>query len=352
VLDNILKDDYLRLLPAWAEVLLSLVLCLAVGLAFAARDSREAGRVSLLLLILYLLGAFAVFLYTGTLAVPVVRAATSSLFAFVLLTLYVVGVTERDRRLVKEVFLKSVSPRIGEEILRRFHDPSLWASRRAVTVLFVDIRGFTPLSERLSPERLVETLDQYYDTVSEIIFRHDGQVNKFIGDAVMALFGALPGESPDHVRRALRAAREIPAAAARIRIPGPEDETGGGLNLPVGVGVNTGDAVVGAVGRRKIRIEYTALGDVVNTAERLQGRAPAGRIYVGGETVRALRAASSAPSAAGEPEAGADPEFRFRRIEGVPLKGKTREVEVYELITGMAAGTREEPEGGEIQTSR
>ncbi|GEM_PF-531658 len=347
VIDNILKDDYLRHAPGWVGLVAVLGFGLVLAHFFAWRDSREAGRIAIGLLILYALGQVALFFHIETLLMPIARPLGAGIGAFFLLTLYVVGVTERDRRLVKDVFLKSVSPRIGEEILRRFHDPSLWASRRAVTVLFVDIRGFTPLSERLAPEALVAMLDSYYDTVSEIVFRHDGQVNKFIGDAVMALFGALPGEGEDHALRALRAAIEIQHSMRQVAIPAetsahsadaassdaaasqanPASDSASAVQPPpkglfVGVGLCTGEVVVGTVGRKKIRIEYTALGDVVNTAERLQGRAPGGCIYASGATIDSARSAAHLDLAS---------LCAIQRVEGLVLKGKTQEVEVFDV---------------------
>lgn len=319
VFDNILKDDYIRLAPLWLEVLLVFAVGGLVGLTFAKHPSGRATRITAGIVIVYLLLQFAALLYYGNLILPIARVLATAAGSYVFLALYTVGVIERDRRMVKEVFLKSVSPRIGEEILRRFNDPSLWASRRCISVLFVDIRGFTPLSEKLEPDKLVEILDLYYDTVSEIVFHHDGQVNKFVGDAVMALYGALPGESDNHAERAVRTAVDIHLAIeglnARFKREGKDTE------LRVGVGVNTGDVVVGTVGRRKIRIEYTAIGDTVNTAERLQGQAGAGRIYVGLDTLESIRALT--PHLV-------DSVFRFTRVEGLTLKGKTRSVEVFE----------------------
>lgn len=324
VLDNILKDDYIRPAPRWLEPLLVLAVGILLGFVYSRRESREATRIALGMFILYGVGQFTLFLYAGNYDLPLARVLATIVLAYVLLILYIVGVTERDRRLVKDIFLKSVSPRIGEEILRNFNDPSLWASRRRISVLFVDIRGFTSMSERLSPDRLVERLDAYYDTVSEIVFRHDGQVNKFIGDAVMALFGALPGEDARHAERAVRAALDILRGIHELNERTAARE---GVDTPlrVGVGVNTGEVVVGTVGRRKIRIEYTALGDVVNTAERLQGQAGSGKIYVGAETVEEIRRQNP-----GALETG----LRFSRIEGLVLKGKTQSVEVYALHTG------------------
>lgn len=321
VLDNILKDDYIREAPLAIEVLLALLFGAALGLLFAEYDSRRASRAALGLGVLYALGAFAAFLHAGNLVLPMIRVLSGGMLGYVLLMLYTLTVTERDRRLVKEIFLKSVSPRIGEEILKNFNDPSLWASRRRLSVLFVDIRGFTTMSERLTPEALVALLDNYYDAVSEKVFACEGQVNKFVGDAVLALFGALPGEPPNHAERALRAAAGIQEAIANLNRQ--LEKEGSPERIGCGVGVNTGDVVVGAVGRRKIRIEYTALGDVVNTASRLQGQASAGRVLAGEITALDVKCETENPASL---------DFEFRRLDPIPLKGKTQPVEVFELI--------------------
>jgi len=136
---------------------------------------------------------------------------------------------------------------------------------RELTVLFADVRGFTPFSEAHSPREVVALLNAYFDAVVPVLERHGGVLNQYIGDGVMVLFGA-PEPQPDHALRAVRAAV---ALACRVRDLGPQWAALGWPGMGVGVGVNTGLAVVGAVGSRD-RLDYTAIGDTTNTAARVE----------------------------------------------------------------------------------
>jgi adenylate cyclase len=143
----------------------------------------------------------------------------------------------------------------------------LGGQRCRITVLFSDIRSYTTLSEKLSPEAVVEWLNEYFGAQVAVIFRHRGTVDKFIGDAVMAFWGA-PLPEPEQERLAALCAAEMVATARRMA----EDwQRRGGPPLAIGVGIATGDAVVGNVGSHQLR-SYTAIGDTVNLASRLEGK--------------------------------------------------------------------------------
>ena len=159
--------------------------------------------------------------------------------------------------------------------------------------MFVDVRGFTALSERLSPAEVAERLNRFYALASDAVFRRDGTLDKLVGDQVMAFFGA-PINEPDHPQRAVETALEIVRGVMA-------DET----ELQVGAGVATGEAFVGNVGGGGVA-DYTVLGDTVNVAARLQGAAAAGEILLTEETY--------------EPVAGRFPDAARRELE---LKGKS-----------------------------
>jgi class 3 adenylate cyclase len=133
-------------------------------------------------------------------------------------------------------------------------------------VLFSDIRGFTSLSEKLTPEEVVEMLRDYLTTMTEIVFKYGGTVDKYIGDAIMALYGA-PFDQPNHAEQAVRTALEF---QEQVKILSERWEARCGSRLRNGVGINTGEAVVGTIGSQQ-RLEYTAIGDTVNLASRLEG---------------------------------------------------------------------------------
>ena len=168
---------------------------------------------------------------------------------------------QREKRRLSQFF----SPKVLNEVVRDRDDNSLGSTRRLVTVLFSDIRGFTTLSERLEPEQVREMLREYLTEMTEIVFRHDGTVDKYIGDCVMALYNA-PLEDPDHAVKAVRTALEFQEKTIEFSKRWEER-----LGVPIrnGVGINTGEAVVGTMGSRQ-RLEYTAIGDTINLGARLE----------------------------------------------------------------------------------
>jgi len=169
---------------------------------------------------------------------------------------------QREKRRLSRFF----SPDVIKEILKTQSESSLVGSRRRVTVLFSDIRGFTSLSEKLTPEEVVEMLRDYLTTMTEIVFKYGGTVDKYIGDAIMALYGA-PFDQPNHAEQAVRTALEF---QEQVKTLSDRWEAKCGVRLRNGVGVNTGEAVVGTIGSQQ-RLEYTAIGDTVNLASRLEG---------------------------------------------------------------------------------
>jgi len=175
---------------------------------------------------------------------------------------------------VKDLLGRYVSHQVAQQILTQ-GGLNVNGERRDVTLLFADIRGFTAFSEKLPPERVVALLNEYLAAMTDIVFRYDGTVDKFLGDGLMVIFGA-PLSHPDDVRRALNCANEMRAAFNQLRV---KWRSAGLPDLDLGIGINTGEAVVGSIGSSK-RLDYTAIGDVVNTAQRLQALATGGQILI------------------------------------------------------------------------
>jgi len=322
LINMIWRDDYVRSLPPQFSTLITLMFGLFVGIIFAFLEYRPASLVSILLLVSYIgICLFCSSLYS--LFLPLVRPAGSIVFSYILLIFYILVIKEGERRKVRNIFLKSVSPRIGEEILREYDNEAIWGTRKKVTVLFADIRGFTPLSEVMSAPDLVSFLDSYYDTLSHIVFSHDGVVNKFVGDAVMALFGA-PLELEEAEAKAVKAALDIQSAVKELN----ENPflVKYDRRISLGIGIGTGEVAVGTVGRKKIRIEYTALGDTVNVADRLQGMAAPGEILINAETFDSIGDKESSCFREGE--------VRFVALAPMQLRGKEKPVSVYRVERG------------------
>lgn len=173
---------------------------------------------------------------------------------------------QRERMRLRAIFGRYVSPDVVEELLENRDGLALGGRRRHITVLFSDIRGFTSISEHIAPEQVVTFLSAFLAQATEIVFKHGGTVDKFMGDAIMAIFGA-PKSHPDDALRAVRAGVEIVRMADVLSAKWSAVL---GRSLKVGVGVNSGEAVVGSIGS-EVRSDFTAIGDAVNLASRLEG---------------------------------------------------------------------------------
>jgi adenylate cyclase len=172
---------------------------------------------------------------------------------------------------------------VVEEVLRSTGQLKLGGTRQQVTALFADIRGFTPLSEGSPPELVVTLLNRYFSLASEVIFKYGGTLDKYIGDGLLALFGA-PYENVLQATQAVRAAIEL---QRRMRYLRAELQRDGLPEIQIGIGINTGQAIAGYVGS-ETRLEYTAIGDAINTASRLESIAKAGQIIISDYTRKEL----------------------------------------------------------------
>lgn len=216
----------------------------------------------------------------------------------------------QEKAQLTDAFRRYVSRDVADEVLRDPDARELGGQMRPVTVLFADIRNFTALAETMSPRDVVNILNKYFQIMADAIFAHGGTLDKFMGDCVMAVFGA-PVAHTDHASRAVWTAVEIQRQIA-------EENTrrlawGRYRPVTVGIGIDSGEAVVGNIGARD-RMDYTAIGDCVNTAARLQSLAPGGEILV---------------SAAVEARVGH--EVDATRLTPVRLRGKEEPVEVFRI---------------------
>jgi adenylate cyclase len=216
----------------------------------------------------------------------------------------------REKDLIKRAFTRYVAREVVDEILKDPENLVLTGERRDVTVLFCDIRGFTSTSEKLTPEEVVTLLNTFYNLMIDTTFKEDGTLDKFLGDGVMAVFGA-PIYHQDHSLRAIRTAL---AMQAGMRDLSARRATEGKPPIAVGIGINAGDAVAGTVGT-EARMEYTVIGDSVNLASRLESHSEAGQILISEQTYLKVQAAVEA-----------------RSLGRIRVKGKEDEIGVYEVV--------------------
>lgn len=199
---------------------------------------------------------------------------------------------------------------IVDDILRSPEKVKLGGVRQIVTALFADVRGFTTLSESSSPEMIVNLLNRYFTLTSEIIFRHGGTLDKYIGDGLLALFGAPYASERDPVK-AVRAAIDMQRALIEFNKELDELQL---PNIAIGIGINTGPAIVGYIGSEN-RLDYTAIGDTINTAARLESNAKPGQIIVSESTMQAM-----------------DESFIVHPLSTIKLKGKSENLRIAEVV--------------------
>ena len=221
------------------------------------------------------------------------------------------------RQQIKKQFGTYVSPELVKQLQKNPEMLVLGGERKEMTFLFMDICGFTPVSEHYKnnndPEGLVELINRYLDRMTKIILNNGGTIDKYMGDCIMAFWNA-PLDCPDHAAKAIKSAREISEAADEFR---EELEKEGLPSIDIGIGVNTGECIVGNMGS-EVRFDYSVIGDAVNLASRLEGQT---RNYDG---VRVLLSQTSV---------GQSKDGLYTRVDDIKVKGKSESVTVYTFST-------------------
>ncbi|MGB8518033.1 MAG: adenylate/guanylate cyclase domain-containing protein, partial [Gallionella sp.] len=213
-----------------------------------------------------------------------------------------------SREQTVRIFSRFLDPRVVESLVAQGETPqSLSSQARDITVLFSDIRGFTTMSESHTPEQIVTLLNRYFSLQVEIIFRHGGTLDKFIGDAIMAFWGA-PQDDAKHAEHAVAAAIEMEQCLLKFKLELGEE----GRDFDVGIGIHSGRAVVGFIGSDE-RLDYTTIGDTVNLSSRIEGLTKGvARILVSSDTVERCGDA-----------------FDFTPTGSYKVKGRVQEVELF-----------------------
>ncbi|MBL8914230.1 MAG: adenylate/guanylate cyclase domain-containing protein [Archangium sp.] len=325
VVSNVLRGDFMAR-PDWLNYLeLVLMAVLGLGMGFATPRLKSFTRKSLLLVAVvlgYSLVTYA--LFTKGLKVDWV-VPTLQLVVTAFGTIFL-GYLSVDREKLK--MRSTFSRYLGEEVMDvALENPDRLnrGEKREMTVLFSDIRGFTSLSEHMSPEKLADFINQYLSPMTQIVFDEKGTLDKYIGDAVMAFWNA-PLDQPDHALRACRAAVHMLARLEELKL---EWRKAGYPELEIGIGINTGQMVVGNMGS-DVRVDYTVLGDSVNLGSRLEGTT---KEY----EVRTIISEST--------RAAVKDGIVTRRLGAVRVKGKKVPVGIYEL---RALGTPSETDAQAI----
>lgn len=222
------------------------------------------------------------------------------------------GLQERDR--VKDVFGRYIAKQAAEQLMTG--PLNLGGQEKRVTILFSDIRGFTTMAETMTPEQVVAFLNEYFTEMVDAVMEQEGMLDKFLGDGLMAVFGSF-GDQPDHARRAVLAALRMKSLLAKIN---GDRAMRGKPPVAIGIGIHTDDVIVGSIGSKQ-RLEFTHIGDGVNVASRVQAlnKEYQTTILVTGATYELLKG-----------------EFEMKPIAEVTLRGKTRSLPIYEVLSSAA----------------
>jgi adenylate cyclase len=320
IIDQMLKGTTIKTTPLWVEW--------AAGLLLFALFIFLPWRVKNLYSILVFLVAIAGLLYGQYLiyqqfttifrVIDIILAITLVYLTNVSLKSYL---ESAQKSFVTRQFGRYISPDLVKQIVEQDIDIKLGGDSKNITILFLDIRGFTPLSEKLSPPELVDTLNTMFNMITETTLRNRGTIDKFIGDAAMILFNA-PLDVDNHPVMAVKTAYEIQQSMAKIRDQIMEKY---GVEVHVGIGIHTGNVVVGNIGSY-LRVDYTAIGDNVNIAARIESQTKKGQVHVSEHVYELTKKY-----------------FRFDEGEDRMFKGKSHPIRVYEVL-GIADGAADELE--------
>jgi adenylate cyclase len=306
-LNTMLMGNYIRHLPTYLNILLTLFATMLVAVIAARTKNLLSLPLSIIIsAALFILSSLAFDSFNMLINFSVPFAGM--FFSYITIILYRSSTEEREKRKIRAMFGKYVSPDVVSQMMD--HPPELGGVDRELTVFFSDIRGFTSLSETLTPQELVKHLNEYLSAMTDIILDTGGTLDKYVGDEVMCFWGA-PLEVKDHAYRACRCALLQKKKLAELNESWPVEK-----RLAIGIGLNTGIMTVGNMGSAG-RMNYTLMGDNVNLGARLEGT---NKIYGTMIIVSEYTYAH------------VKDQFVFRELDTIRVKGKNRPVVIYELI--------------------
>ena len=320
---TILNDWFIDTTPTYQVVLMIIGLSLvAVALGRFVRPAYGmAGALAVTG------GLFAAWIFSFSAAnysLPIAGPLTALVVSYAVAIADRVGVEQLNMQQARTMLSRYLPGGIVREMLKDPMVAQLGAKRAEVTILFADIRGFTTISEKLPPEEVVAMLNEYLTVMTEVVFRHEGTIDKFEGDAILAFFGAPQAHDDDPQRAVLTAVEmrdQLDGLQAQWRDRTQED-------LKIGIGINTGPVMVGNIGSQR-RMDYTIIGDAVNLASRLQDL---------------TKETGSPILISGAVRAGLDDNFKVRSLGEIPIRGREQLVSLYEVVGLNVPGP--EPESG------
>lgn len=310
-LNTILKQDFLYKLSDLENIIIMLFIALFLAFIVQKMTIVTSLITTVFFMLLYAVGSYLLFDFFSiitALSTPLIQTALT----YSMLVTYRVVNEQQEKKYIRQTFSKFVSKSVVDELLKDPSKVKLGGEKKILTVLFSDIRGFTSISERLTPEELVEHLNIYLQAMTDIVIKYYGTLDKYVGDEIMAFWGA-PIEMEDHPLKACRAGIEMMAVLHEMNKKWDQE---GKPRLDIGIGINTGDMVVGNMGSSS-RMDYTLMGDNVNLGARLEGTNKVYRtnIIISEFTYEYVK-----------------DHVIVRELDVIKVKGKERQVKIYELI--------------------
>ena len=313
IAEDILSQSYLNI-PKRADIynlITIMAMGIMVGMVLPRLNALKGALFAVMLFGIYIVFNSWIFSTTG-LWLNVVYPLLVLLIAYVAITVYRYFTEERQRKAIKSTFSRYASRRVIEQMLDNPDQLKLGGEVRHITVLFCDLAGFTSYSEIYTPNAMIDILGEYFNEMTEQVFAYEGLLKEYVGDELMAIFGA-PLTQEDHAKRACLTALAMRDKLKSLRRAWEEMER---PQLTARTGVNSGNMLVGNIGS-KYRFSYGALGDDVNLGSRLEGlnKQYGTEILIGENTADLI-----------------DRQFRLRKMDYVRVKGKEKPVRVYELL--------------------
>jgi adenylate cyclase len=311
VLNTILNQNFLVKFNDTENIIVMLIIAILMGLIVPRISIVSSFVFTMVMAVAYMVGSYVIFdmfSYMAAFSSPVIQIGLT----FTLVVVYRVLTEQREKRFIKQTFSKFVSPKVVDDLLKSPEMIKLGGDRKIITVLFSDIRGFTSMSEKMTPEELVDHLNNYLQAMTDIVIKYDGTLDKYVGDEIMAFWGA-PVPQNDHALRSCRAAIEMMSKLNEMNRAWQQQNK---EMIRIGIGINTGPMIVGFVGSTS-RMDYTLMGDMVNLGARLEGtnKIYSTSIIISEFTYEEVK-----------------DQVIARELDLIRVKGKEKPVTIYELI--------------------
>lgn len=309
-LDNLLHNEIVRSVSGTQELIIMAILVIATFIIVSNYSLITGLGILVVTILIYIF--MSILSYKLNFAVPVITPIALQLVTMIFGYSHKFIVESRNKEKIKDAMGKYISQDIMQNVVSNIDNVKLGGKKADVTVLFADIRGFTSMSEKLEPEEISVILNEYFTEIEPIISKYNGVINKFIGDAVMAIFGE-PIQDKDHAVNAVKCANAMLNKVQELQKKWLAE---GKPKIEIGVGINTGEAFVGNIGSEK-RLEYTVIGDMVNLASRIESY---NKVY----KTQFLISSSTYEHVRGIAD--------VIKISEVKIRGKEKKMNIYEVL--------------------